>query len=331
MAHDVPASGVPPVAAVAPTSAVRGTTARGWKRYRPATFYAFVTPWVLGFLGLTVFPLAFALWMSFTNYDGLSTTSSVGLENYRRAVQDADLHHALLVTLALMAITVPVGILLGLMLAMLLNLNLGFLRPAYRGILYLPSILPVTAGAMAFRMVFDQDVGPVNALLITMGFDAVAWFEGNASFWILLAFMFWGIGGNMIISLAGLQSVPRELNEAAVVDGANAWKRFWQITVPMLSPILLFQVVTGMIGALQMFVPAMLMGNANMAGLDPTGVPDGLKVYMLHVYMTYFSLGEFGYASAMLWLLFIVIVLITALVFWVTRGRVFYASEVQGG
>lgn len=305
--------------------------AKGWQRYKPSTFYAFVTPWVLGFLGLTVFPLAFALWMSFTNYDGISATSGVGLDNYSRALQDSGLHHALLVTLLLMAITVPGGIILGLVLAMLLNLELGRARPLYRALLYLPSVLPVTAGALAFRMVFDQDVGPVNSLLIEAGFDAVTWFEGGPSFWILLAFMFWGVGGNMIISLAALQSVPREVTEAATVDGASSWRRFWSITVPILSPILLFQFVTGVISALQMFVPAMLMGNSNMAGLDPTGVPEGLQVYMLHVYMTYFSFGEFGYASAMLWLLFIVIVLFTGLVFWITRGRIFYASEIQEG
>lgn len=302
-------------------------SARGWRRYKSSTFYAFMTPWILGFVGLTIFPLGFALWMSFTNYDGISRTSGVGFENYTRALADTDLHHALLVTLGLMAITVPLGIVLGLALALLLNLNLGFIRPAYRAVLYLPSILPVTTGALAFRMVFDQDVGPVNSILISLGLDAVPWFQGGSSFWMLLAFMFWGIGANMVISLASLQAVPRELLEAAVVDGAGAFQRLLRITLPMISPILLFQIVTGVISALQMFVPAMLMGNSNMSTLDPTGVPEGLQVYMLYVYMTYFSMGEFGYASAMLWLLFIVIVIFTALVFWLSKGRVFYASE----
>lgn len=301
--------------------------ARGWRRYSPATFYAFLAPWILGFLGLTVFPLGFAFWMSFTNYDGIRRTSYVGWENYTRALADQNLHTSLFVTLALMFITVPVGIALGLGLALLLNVNVGFLRPAYRAILYLPSILPVTTGALAFRMVFDQDTGPVNSALVSLGFNAVPFFQGGSAFWMLLAFMFWGIGGNMVISLAALQSVPRELHEAAMVDGAGMFQRLWRITVPMISPILLFQIVTGVISAIQMFVPAMLMGNARMSSLSPTNVPEGLQVYMLYVYMTYFSFGEFGYASAMLWLLFIVIVLFTALVFWLSRGRVFYASE----
>ncbi len=304
----------------------RQPSARGWRRYRSSTFYLFVLPWLLGFVGLTLFPMGFALWMSFTNYDGISaTTSFVGWANYQRALVDPQLLTSLGLTVLLMVIVVPLSIFIGLLLALLVNLPLG-LRPAFRAILYLPSILPVTAGALSFRMLFDQDVGPVNGVLAALHVDAVPWLQGNYAFWLMLAYMLWGVGASMIISLAALQSVPDELTEAAMVDGANVFQRFGRITVPMISPILLFQVITGVIGAIQMFIPALLMGNANVSAASVTDVPDGLRVYMLYVYQNYFSLAEFGYASAMLWLLFVVIVVFTVVVFLTSRRFIYYAS-----
>lgn len=325
----------PAVTADGPPTPGGGATAtspssRTWRRYKASTFYAFTLPWIFGFVLLTMFPLGFALWMSVTNYDGISpTTSYVGLDNYARAFQDSDLLRSLALTLALMLVVVPLTVLFGLGLAVLCNQQLR-LRGLYRAILYLPAVLPVTAGALAFRLLFDQDTGPVNGALSALGFDALPWLQGNYAFALMLAYMLWGTGASMVISLASLQSVPVELLEAATVDGAGAMRRFWSITVPMISPMLLFQFVTGVIGSIQLFIPALLMGNANMAGGAVNDVPEGLRVYMLYVYQTYFAYGDFGYASAMLWLLFAVIVLITIAIFAGSRRHVFYQNAGEG-
>ncbi|WP_058234657.1 carbohydrate ABC transporter permease [Devriesea agamarum] len=317
-------------AALTPARGSSPDGGRRWRRYRPATFYAFTAPWIFGFVALTIFPLGFALWMSFTDYDGISpTTKGVGFANYARAFGDADLGSSLILTLMLMLVVVPLSVLFGLALAVLCNQQLR-LRGLYRSILYLPAVLPVTAGALAFRLLFDQDTGPINGLLTAIGLDAVPWLQGNYAFGLMLAYMLWGTGASMVISLASLQSVPTELLEAAMVDGAGAWRRFWRITVPLISPMLLFQFVTGVIGSIQMFIPALLMGNQNMASNDFTSIPEGLRVYMLFVYQTYFAYGDFGYASAMLWLLFIVIVAITVLIFTCSRRFVFYQNSGPG-
>lgn len=311
------------VAAAATDSASRP---RNWRRYRASTFYAFTAPWIFGFVLLTLFPLGFALWMSFTNYDGVSpSTSFVGADNYMRAFEDAELRSSLLLTLALMLVVVPLTVFFGLVLAVLCNQQLR-LRGLYRAVLYLPAVLPVTAGALAFRLLFDQDTGPVNGALSALGLDAIPWLQGNYAFGLMLTYMLWGTGASMVISLASLQSVPVELMEAATVDGAGPWRRFWSITVPMISPMLLFQFVTGVIGSIQLFIPALLMGNQNMAGASVTNIPEGLRVYMLYVYQTYFAYGDFGYASAMLWLLFVVIVVLTIAIFAGSRRHVFYQN-----
>lgn len=174
---------------------------------------------------------------------------------------------------------------------------------------------------------FDQDTGPVNGVLALFGLDAIPWVQGNYAFGLMLTFMLWGAGGSMVISLASLQSVPVELIEAATVDGAGALRRFRAITVPMISPMLLFQFVTGVISSIQMFIPALLMGNASLSGGAVTGIPEGLRVYMLYVYQTYFSYGDFGYASAMLWMLFVVIVVITIGIFTISNRFVYYDNN----
>ncbi|WP_197679827.1 carbohydrate ABC transporter permease [Microlunatus soli] len=271
--------------------------------------------------------MIFALWMSFTNYDGISpTTRSVGWANYRRAFGDGQMWTSLLQTVILMVIVVPLTVCVGLALAVLLNARIR-LRAVYRTVIYLPAVIPVVAGSLTFRLLFDHDAGAVNGILDLINVTPIQWLTGSRSLVVLLAFMLWGVGASMVISLAGLQAVPAELIEAAMVDGAGTWQRFMSITVPLISPFLLFQLVTGVIGAIQLFVPAVLLGTANANGVSvAVGIPEGLRVYMVYVYQTYFGLGEFGYASALLWLLFIVIVAFTAAVFGITRSFVFYGG-----
>jgi multiple sugar transport system permease protein len=280
-------------------------------------------------VALTGFPMGFALWMSVTNFDGISpTTDYVGFDNYARAFADPDLGKSLRITLLLMLVAVPLAVGIGLGLALLVNTRIRE-RAIYRALLFLPAIIPVTAGALAFRMVFDQDVGPINGLLSVLHVDVVSWLSGGTAFWVMLAYVLWGAGGSMVLSLAALQGVPADLLEAATVDGAGYLQRLGRIVIPLISPMLLFQIVTGVIAAIQMFVPALLLGNSTVASVSVSDVPEGLRVYMLYVYQTYFGQADFGKASAMLWLLFVIIVAVTALVMAVSRRLVFYSGGTQ--
>lgn len=297
-----------------------------WTRYRPRTFWLFVSPWVLGFGLLTLAPMAFALWMSVTDYDGISpTTSYVGGRNFSRAVHDPQMWTSLRQTVLLMLIVVPLTVAFGLALAIAVNQRIRG-RGVYRAFAYLPAVIPVVAGSLTFRLLFDHDAGAVNGMLQAAGLDPRQWLAGGNALVVLIAFMLWGAGAGMVISLAALQGVPTELTDAAMVDGAGAWRRLRWVTVPIISPILLFQVVTGVIASLQLFVPAVLLSSADSAGGIMPQIPPGLRVYLVYVYQQYFAAADFGYASALLWLLFVVIVLLTAAVFGASRQVVFYAA-----
>lgn len=298
----------------------------GWRRYRPLTFWLFVSPWVIGFLLLTVLPMGFALWMSLTDYDGISPkTNFVGLGNFERALRDDQMWSSLGQTLVLMVVVVPLTVAFGLGLAVLVNQPIRG-RSVYRAIAYLPAVVPVVAGSLTFRLLFDRDAGAVNGLIEAIGGPPLQWLAGPEAMIVLVSFVLWGAGASMVLSLAALQGVPRELTEAAKVDGAGSWTRLLRITVPIISPILLFQVVTGVIGAMQLFVPALLLSSGDKAGGVLQQIPDGLRVYLVYVYQQYFALGDFGYASALLWLFFAVIVAFTALVFRSSRRMVFYEA-----
>lgn len=300
--------------------------ARGWRRYRPRTFWLFISPWIAGFLLLTAMPMAYALWMSFTNYDGITPPRVTGLANYARALADPQMYRSLLQTILLMMVVVPLTTALGLALAVACNQPLRG-RSALRAIVYLPSVIPVVAGSLAFRLVFDHDSGIVNGLLDLVGLPPAQWLAGGRAFLVLVSFMLWGVGASMVLSLSALQGVPSELAEAGMIDGAGPWRRFLHITMPLISPILLFQIVTGVIASFQMFVPAFLLSAGTTASGALPQIPSGLQVFMIYVYQQYFGYADFGYASALLWLLFIVVVVFTAVVFGSSRSMVFYVTN----
>lgn len=297
---------------------------RRWVRYRTRTFYAFVAPWLLGLCGLTLLPMAYALWLSFTNSDGFSDNARfIGLENYRQIFRDPQVLHSLGRTGLFTVVVVPLSVIGSLLLAMLINRPVRG-RGFFRTLFYLPAVVPSVAAALAWKLLFDRDSGAINSLLVTFGGGPVAWLQDPAVAYVLMSLMLWGIGGGMIISLAGLQDVPKELQEAARVDGAGPWRVFRHVTVPIISPVLLFQVVTGVIGALQTYVQPILLA-PNPSGVpSPSSVSPGNDLYVVHVFSQGFSLGRFGYASAMLWLLFLVILLITLLILRLSRSLVFY-------
>ncbi|MBA8796028.1 multiple sugar transport system permease protein [Friedmanniella endophytica] len=307
------------------TTAGTSSAARGWRRYRPATFYGFIAPWLAGFVLLTLFPLGYALWLSTTNYDGMTGRYRyVGLDNYTAIASDPDALHALARTGLYTLGTVPLSIAFGLLLAVLLNQQIRA-RGAFRALIYLPAVVPIVGSALCFKMLFNADFGAVNAVIGLVGIPPVDWLSDPGVFVVLVAVTLWGVGASMIISLSGLQGIPRELQEAARVDGAGAWQVFSKITLPLLSPIILFQVITGIIGSVQGFVAPLLL-TASSGTASVTSVPQSTYLYMIHVYAQYFAYGRFGYASALLWVLFVLILLLTVVIFRVSARAVFYEN-----
>jgi multiple sugar transport system permease protein len=222
-------------------------------------------------------------------------------------------------------IVVPITIIGSLLLAILLNQKVRA-RTWFRSMIYLPAIIPAVAATLTWKLIFDRDTGALNGFLALFGVDAVDWFNGDAVFGVLIVVMLWGIGGGVIINLAALQDVPAELNEAALLDGANAVQRFWHVTLPAISPVLLFQTITTTIGVLQTFVPALLLSPATGAAAI-TAVPEANQVYMINVYAKYFAFSQYGPASAMLWLFFLAILIVTVITFKIGGRTVFYAVD----
>jgi multiple sugar transport system permease protein len=289
---------------------------RRWSRYSNRTFFLFIAPWLVGFTLLTLFPLLYALGVSFTDFDGISPHWHwIGLANYAELLQDADVWFSLSRTLLYTVITVPLSVACGLGLAILLNQRLKAVG-VFRTIFYLPSVVPIVASAIMWKLIFDRDAGALNGVLERIGLPALTWLVDPTVFYALIILVLWGLGGGMIISLAGLQGIPGELLDAAAVDGAGPWKVFWNITVPLLSPVLFFQVVTNVIFALQTFVQPLLLAQSGVAtsALNVIAVPRSNLLYMVNVFEQIFYNQRFGYGAAMLWVLFLVIMAITVLV-----------------
>jgi multiple sugar transport system permease protein len=302
---------------------------RGWSRYSPLTFYLFVAPWVLGFVGLTLFPLLYALTVSFTDFDGISPHWHwVGWANYAELLTTSDTWYSLSRTLIFTVVSVSLSIAGALGLALLLNQRLRA-RGLFRTIFYVPSIVPVVASAIMWKLVFARDNGVLNAILERINIPAVTWLIDPTAFSALIIMTLWGLGGGMVILLAGLQAIPVELQEAAQIDGAGKWQVLRYVTLPQLSPVIFFQVVTGVIAAFQMVVQPLLLSEAGFSAQVMSGiaVPRSNYLYMVDVYTQFFANQRFGFGSAMLWVFFVIILGITLLIFRSSSFWVYYEVE----
>jgi multiple sugar transport system permease protein len=301
----------------------RGPGRRGPRREGVAG-YVFLSPWLLGLMGVTAVPMLLSLYLSFTNYDTLSSFSDVrwiGLDNYQRMFT-ADPHylHAVRVTVLFALITVPLKLAAALGVALLLNRawrGVGL----FRGLFYLPSLL---GGSVALALVwfamFSRD-GSFNALLSVFGVTGRSWVnDPDTALGTLVVLGIWQFGAPMVIFLAGLKQIPGELYEAAAVDGAGKVSSFWNVTLPMLSPVLFFNLVMETIRAFQGFTSAFVISN----GLG--GPVDSTMLYTLYLYIKGFGDFEMGYASAMAWVFLVAIGLITAVFFATGRFWVHYAD-----
>jgi multiple sugar transport system permease protein len=282
--------------------------------------YALLSPWLIGFLVLTAGPMITSLWLSFTKYD-FATSEFVGVENYRRLFVDDPLFwKALKVTLVYAVFSVPLGIAGSLALAMLLNTKvLGM--PIFRTIFYLPSLVPAVAAAVLWQWIFNADNGLLNQVLGVFGFAGPQWLQDEN--WTIPAFLImslWGIGGGrMIIFLAGLQSIPDSYVEAANLDGASPWQTFRHITLPLLSPVMFFNLILGTIGSFQYFTQAYVMtsGGPNNASL----------FYALYLFRNAFEYFKIGKASALAWVLFVILLAITLIQLKLSKRWVHYEGE----
>jgi multiple sugar transport system permease protein len=287
-------------------------------------FYAFISPWILGFIVFTFIPMVASLGLSFTDWDSFQAPKFVGLTNYISLfTQDPLFWKSLLHTVYFAAVSVPLTLLFALLLANLLAKPLKGAR-FFRTVIYLPALVPLVAAAMIFRWLLAPDSGPINGLLALVGIQGPAWLL-DAS-WVIPAIILlsvWQVGAGTILLIAALQGVPPELYEAARLDGASPTQQFWWISVPMVTPILFFNLITGMIGAFQVFSQVYVM-------TDGTSGPDNASLMLVpYVYDNAFRYYHMGYASAVAWVLFTIILILSAIIIKTSRGWVFYESDVN--
>lgn len=284
--------------------------------------YLYLSPWLVGFIGLTALPMVASLALSFTSYDIISAPRFIGAQNYVEALTiDPQFWPSLVKTFYYAIVSVPLGIIGSLAVALLLNVKVRG-TAFFRTLFFMPSLVPIVASAVLWVWLLQPDWGPVNLLLWSIGIEGPRWFQTPE--WAipgLITLALWtGIGGTrMIIFLAALQGVPDELYEAAAIDGAGAWARFWHVTLPMITPAIFVNLVLGIIGALQVFTSAFVATNG--------GPAYATWFYALHIYMNAFQFFNMGYAAALAWLFVILILGLTWLQFRTANAWVYYAAE----
>jgi oligogalacturonide transport system permease protein len=268
----------------------------------------FVAPWILGFLFFQLYPLISSFYYSLTNFSMIRKPVFVGLDNYIRAfTSDAKFHKSLMVTFMYVAISVPLKLMVALGIAMLLNLKNKFIT-FFRTLYYLPSIMGASvAVAVLWRFLFTKE-GYINNLLAVFGISGPDWIgDAHYALFTISLLTVWQFGSSMVLFLAGLKNVPPELYEAARIDGANKIRAFFKITIPMLSPIIFFNLVMQLIGGFQDFTPAMLITKG--------GPANATYLYGMLLYENAFSYFKMGYASALSWILFVIMIAITYFLF----------------
>jgi multiple sugar transport system permease protein len=283
---------------------------------------AFASPWIIGFLCFTLYPFVVSFYYSLTSYDLINTPKWVGLENYSQIFKDDNFYKAIKNTFFMAIIAVPINLFSSLMIALILNLKVKGIS-IYRTIYYLPAVIPAVAGAMLWSWLLNPEYGIIDIVLRALHLPDPAWLtDPHFTKPALILMGLWGSGAGAIIYLAALQGIPVHYYEAASLDGANLWQKFRFITLPALSPVTLFQLIMGLIGAFQIFTESfILMGDAN-------GGPDqSMLFYAVYLYQQAFVFLKMGYASALAWVLFVIVIMITIGVFKSSIRWVYYGGE----
>jgi multiple sugar transport system permease protein len=306
----------------------RRMTPRG--RRTLVTGLLFISPWLIGFLAFYLYPAVVSLYYSFTDFKILETPKWVGLANYQRMVADPLFWKSLFNTAYLTFIGIPLAVITALAIALLLNIKRIVGIGIFRTIFYLPVVVPGVASAVLWIWLLNPQHGLVNLFLGGLGLPQPAWFYDPdwAKAGIILMTT-WGVGDIVIIYLGALQGVPRDLYDAAEVDGAGRWAKVRNVTIPMISPAILFNLVTGAIGAFQYFTQAYVIseGTVGRGSGAIGGIQGSLLFYGLHLYNNAFRYFELGYASALAWILLLVILATTLVMLRLSRSRVYYEGE----
>ena len=283
----------------------------------------FIAPWIVGFILLTAGPMVASLILSLTDFNLVhpEVTKFVGLDNYARMTSDPNVTKSMLVTIEFALIAIPLTMVSSLGFALLMNSSRLFGRGILRTLVYMPIQIPLVASTLVWIGFLNPNTGWLNHILEMFGIAGPQWLTSEV--WVRPALSLlglWGIGNFMLITIAGLQSVPSELYEAAKIDGASGWTAFRRITLPLISPILLYNLVISLVVTSQYFTQAYVLTNGR-------GDPNNATLFInLDLYREAFVFNHMGYASAIAWLLFAVVMLLTVALFFVARNRVYYAG-----
>ena len=280
--------------------------------------YVFIGPFILGFMLWFLIPAGASLWMTFQDMDMRTPSEFAGLDNFKKIASDKLFWQALKVTTQYTAISVPLNMVVAFGLALLMNTKVRGIS-VFRTIYYLPSIVPAVANAVLWAWILNSDFGLLNALLHAIGLPKVLWLQKPA--WALPAMILmsmWGLGGSMVTYLAGLQGIPDVFYEAASIDGASAWRKLWNVTIPLMSPVIFFNLIMGIISTFQIFVAGYLITDG--------GPQNATLFYVLYLWRNAFQFFDMGYAAALAWVLFFIIMGLTAFIFR-GIGRLVYYEE----
>lgn len=282
-------------------------------------FFAFVSPWIFGFVFLTVLPMLISLGISFTKWDILTPPKWIGLKNYLDMAVDPLFYKSMQVTLTYTLFSVPIHVIVSIFVALLLNNKIKGMN-IFRTIYYMPAVVSGVVVAIVWLWMFNPEFGVFNNILAKIGIEGPKWvYDENWALPSLILMSLWNVGGSIVIYLAALQNVSTELYEAAQIDGAGWWSRFFHITIPGISPVLLFTIMTGIISALQTFTPAFVMTNG--------GPNFSTTFYAYYIYNNAFKFHKMGMASAQAWVLFILVFLITLVAIRVVGKYTYYEAK----
>jgi multiple sugar transport system permease protein len=286
------------------------------ERRQLAIGLAFISPWIVGFVAFLAYPIYYSLRLGFTEYSGFGEPVWVGLDNYREMWDDSLFWTSLWNTLYYTGLSIPIGMVVAMLLALAMNRDVPEI-PFYRAAFYLPSLLPLFALSFIFLALLDPQRGIVSAIFSWFGFRPINWF-GDPTYAKLALVMLaqLGAGQTALIFLAGLKAIPLTLYDAAEIDGAGSWRKFWNVTIPLMTPVILYNLILGLSAGLQVFTQAYIITNG--------GPANATTFYVYYLYNNAFRYSRFGYASAMAWVLFIISFALAILVFRLASKRVHY-------
>jgi multiple sugar transport system permease protein len=283
---------------------------------RTITGYLFISPFILGVLFWVLYPAGMAAWLAFQDWNLITPAKYVGLKNFQTMFNDKLFWQAFKVTSIFTFVSVPLGLILSFSLALLINMKVRGLA-LFRTIYYLPSIVPAVASAVLWAWILNTDFGLLNGVLSYFGIPKIAWLQEPK--WTMPAFILmslWGVGQAMIIFLAGLQGIDDVYYEAARIDGAGSWAQLVHVTIPMMSSVIFFNLILGVINSFQVFTAAFLITNG--------GPQNATLFFVLYLYRNGFQFLKMGYAAALSWVLFFIILIFTVIIFRTAGRRVYY-------